>query len=131
MILTHAYGPGRRRSAGSSKRRTPPLAGPAGGGARSAWARLRARSAHEGTQVHPADLDDALCAAALAGPAGGAGGEARLPFAVAGALLQGAAGGLGAARGAPSTFQGSAETARRSFCSKVAIIAEAVRKSER
>ena len=31
------------------------------GGASDALARLRARSTHEGTQVHPADLDDALC----------------------------------------------------------------------
>ena len=32
------------------------------GGASDALARLRARSTHqEGTQIHPADLDDALC----------------------------------------------------------------------
>jgi hypothetical protein len=51
--------------------------------------RLRTRSAREGTQVHPADLDDALCTSgALASR--GAGGETLLPFAVDDARLRGA-----------------------------------------
>ena len=71
------------------------------GGARSSGARLKARATHEGTQVHPADLDDALCAGALIGSSsGGAGGETRLPFAVDDALLQGAPGELWAVRAA-------------------------------
>ena len=37
------------------------------GGASDALARLRARSTHEGTQVHPADLDDAVCTSAVVG----------------------------------------------------------------
>ena len=73
--------------------------GPASGGAADAGAagnalgRLYARSTHEGTQVHPADLDDALCmSAAIA--SSGEDGETRLPFAVDDALLQGASGRL-------------------------------------
>ena len=58
-------------------------------GINSSLARLRVRSTHEGTQVHPADLDDALCMSALI-PSGGGGGETRLPFAVDEAMLQGA-----------------------------------------
>ena len=58
-------------------------------GAINALARLRARSTHEGTQVHPADLDDALCASG-AMTSSGREGETRLPFAVDDALLQGA-----------------------------------------
>ena len=51
--------------------------------------RLRTRSAREGTQVHSADLDDALCTSgALA--SSGAGGETLLPFAVDDARLRGA-----------------------------------------
>ena len=61
------------------------------GGASVASARLWARSTHEGTAVHPADLDDALCASALIA-SGGGGGETRLPFAVDDALVQGAVG---------------------------------------
>merc|ERR1712185_616982 len=53
-----------------------------------ALARLRARSTHEGTRVHPADLDDALCTSGVIA-SGGAQGETRLPFAVDEALLQG------------------------------------------
>merc|ERR1712146_244967 len=42
---------------------------------------LRARLTHEGTDVHPADLDDALCTSAvIAMP--GVDGETRLPFAL-------------------------------------------------
>ena len=78
--------------------------GPASGGAADAGAadagaagnalgRLYARSTHEGTQVHPADLDDALCmSAAIA--SSGEDGETRLAFAVDDALLQGASGRL-------------------------------------
>ena len=78
--------------------------------------RLRARFSQQGTQVHPADLDDALCVTAVAcngvveAPAevdledlealarlanqDGGGGETRLPFAVDDAMLQGAPGRL-------------------------------------
>ena len=66
------------------------------GGASDALARLRARSMHEGTQVHPADLDDALCTSASMASSGG--GETRLPFAVDDALLHGAPGELWAVR---------------------------------
>jgi len=66
------------------------------GGASDAFARLRARSTHEGTQVHPADLDDALCTSASMAASGG--GETRLPFAVDDALLHGAPGELWAVR---------------------------------
>ena len=66
------------------------------GGASDALARLRARSTHEGTRVHPADLDDALCTSAAMASSGG--GETRLPFAVDDALLQGAVGVLWAVR---------------------------------
>lgn len=56
---------------------------------RGAPVRLRTRSAREGTQVHSADLDDALCTSgALA--SSGAGGETLLPFAVDDARLRGA-----------------------------------------
>ena len=57
-----------------------------------ALARLRARSSREGTQVHPADLDDALCISCVVDP--GASGETRLPFCVKHAQLQGAPGKL-------------------------------------
>ena len=67
------------------------------GGASEALARLGARSTHEGAHVHPADLDDALCASALA-PSGEGSGETRLPFAVDGARLDGASGELWAVR---------------------------------
>ena len=67
------------------------------GGAAEASARLRARSTRGGTAVHAADLDDALCASALAA-SGGGGGETRLPFAVDGAQLQGSPGELWAVR---------------------------------
>ena len=66
------------------------------GGAINALARLRSRSTHEGTQVHPADLDDALCTSAAIASSGGS--ETRLPFAVDDALLQDAPGVLWAVR---------------------------------
>jgi acyl transferase domain-containing protein len=66
-------------------------------GSSSALARLQTRVAHEGTVVHPADLDDALCISALIGSNGGD-GETRLPFAMDDVLLHGASGGLWAVR---------------------------------
>ena len=57
------------------------------GGERGAVARLRARLTYDGMQVHPSDLDDALCVGALVAPSGG--DETRLPFAVDAALLHG------------------------------------------
>ena len=47
--------------------------------------------------MHPADLDDALCASGVIASSGGD-GETRLPFAVDDALLQGASGELWAVR---------------------------------
>ena len=67
------------------------------GGGNDALARLRSRLTHEGTHVHPADLDDALCASVITASSGG-GGETRVPFAVDDALLQGAARKLWAVR---------------------------------
>ncbi len=66
------------------------------GGGSNALARLRTRSTQEGTQVHPADLDDAFCTSGAI--AIGGGGETRLPFAVDDAQLQGASGKLWAVR---------------------------------
>ena len=80
------YGPGYRT-----------LAQAWGGASTAAAARLRTRTSQHGTQVHPADLDDALCVSALAS-GGGSAGKTRLPFAVDGALLQGAPGALWAVR---------------------------------
>ena len=54
-------------------------------------ARLRARLDQQGTDVHPADLDDALCLGAIASAASSS-GETLLPFAVDGALLQSSTG---------------------------------------
>ena len=68
------------------------------GGNGVASARLRAGSAWHGTQVHPADLDDALCAGALASSGESDGGGTRLPFAVDDARLRGAPGELWAVR---------------------------------
>jgi hypothetical protein len=77
------------------------------GGAGKSLAQLRARATHEGTLVHPADLDDALCAGAAAGDGGeggeggsraGGGGEAQLPFAIDDVQLDGARGELWAVR---------------------------------
>jgi hypothetical protein len=68
------------------------------GSSERATARLRARATHEGTAVHPADLDDGLCMAAMAS-SGDGDGETRLPFAVDEARLQGGGGELWAVRG--------------------------------
>ena len=65
-----------------------------------ATARLHPRSTHEGTAVHPADLDDALCVSALVASGGGDNTETQLPFAVDGALLQHRTGELWAVRAA-------------------------------
>ena len=62
-----------------------------------ASARLRARLVRRGAQVHPADLDDALCLGGLAS-SDSSDGETRLPFAVEHAKLCGAAGKLWAVR---------------------------------
>ena len=64
--------------------------------ASSASARLRARAIHKGTQVHPADLDDALCLSVLT--VSGRSDEAQLPFAVDYARLSGTQGDLWAVR---------------------------------
>jgi hypothetical protein len=57
-----------------------------------AQARLRARVASEGTAVHPAGLDDALCVGALISRSsrGEANVQTRLPYALDNVLLQGA-----------------------------------------
>ena len=68
-----------------------------GGRDNAAAARLRVRTQLQGTQVHPADLDDALCLGALTSGGDGS-NETRLPFAVDDALLLGAAGKLWAVR---------------------------------
>jgi 3-oxoacyl-(acyl-carrier-protein) synthase/acyl carrier protein len=79
------YGPGYRTLA------------QAWGGTTVASARLRSRSKNGLTQVHPADLDDALCVSVLL-PSSSGGGETRLPFAVDDGRLQGASGELWAVR---------------------------------
>ena len=79
-----AYGPGYRTLSA------------AWGGMGAAIARLHGRATQEGTEVHPADLDDALCVSGLITSSGG--GETRLPFAVDEALLQGSSGELWAVR---------------------------------
>ena len=53
-----------------------------------AAARLRSRTTQLGTEVHPADLDDALCTRVLGSNT--AGGETQLPFAVDDVVLQAA-----------------------------------------
>jgi len=63
------------------------------GGSESATARLHARTNNEGTAVHPADLDDALCAGALI-PSDDGDGATRLPFSVGNAFLAFASGAL-------------------------------------
>ena len=63
------------------------------GGVTHALARLRVGSSHEGVQVCPADLDDALCLSTAISSIGD-GGEVRLPFAVDDALMQGTPGAL-------------------------------------
>ena len=80
------YGPGYRTLASSW------------GGALEALGRLHARQTHEGTAVHPADLDDALCVGALGVQGGEGEAGTRLPFAVDEARLQGTVGGLWAVR---------------------------------
>jgi acyl transferase domain-containing protein len=72
-----------------------------GGRGNAAAARLHVRTQLQGTQVHPADLDDALCLSALTSGGGGS-SETRLPFAVDHALLCGAAGKLWAVRCMPA-----------------------------
>ena len=65
------------------------------GVADAALARLHARSAQQGTRVHPADVDDALSVGALASGGSGMGdGEIQLPFAVDEAVLRSAEGPL-------------------------------------
>jgi 3-oxoacyl-(acyl-carrier-protein) synthase len=73
------------------------------GGANDGAAKLQPRaSSRTNMHVHPADLDDALCASALLDPsAGSATSETRLPFAVDDAQLQKAPGGLWAVRTMP------------------------------
>ena len=80
------------------------------GGAGSALSRLRARATQEGTQVHPADLDDALCTSAAINAGSGivGAGETRLPFAVDDAQLRGAPGALWAVRDVARTLASSA-----------------------
>ena len=60
----------------------------------NAAARLQPRATHEGTTVHPADLDDALCVSAVASSDRGGDGETWLPFAVDKAELQSSMGDL-------------------------------------
>ena len=72
-----------------------------GGRDNAAAARLHVRTQLQGTQVHPADLDDALCLGALTSGGDGS-SETRLPFAVDDALLRGAAGKLWAVRYMPT-----------------------------
>ena len=76
------YGPGFRRVAQAWARN---------GGA--ANARLLPRTTKRGMQVHPADLDDAVCISSLAA-GGGNGDGTRIPYAVDEAMLQGAHGEL-------------------------------------
>ena len=66
------------------------------GGESDAIACLRPRSTRNGTQVHPADLDDALCVHGFI--ATGNSDETRVPFAVDAAVLPGALGKLWAVR---------------------------------
>ena len=63
----------------------------------AAAARRGVRTQLQGTQVHPADLDELLCLSVLTSGGDGS-SETRLPFAVDGALLRGAAGKLWAVR---------------------------------
>jgi acyl transferase domain-containing protein len=72
-----------------------------GGRDNAAAARLHVRTQLQGTQVHPADLDDALCLGALISGGDGS-SETRLPFAVDDARLRGAASKLWAVRCMPT-----------------------------
>ena len=56
-------------------------------GVSNAGAQLRVRSTREGTQVHPADLDDAICLSMLCSPRTEVCSEARLTFSVEKASL--------------------------------------------
>ena len=58
------------------------------GSTKTALARLRARLEYKGTQVHPADLDDALCTSGVI-TTSNVDGVTWLPFAVDDGLLQG------------------------------------------
>ena len=71
------------------------------GGERDGLARLSTRLTHEGTQVHPADVDDALCTSAAITTSRSL--EPRLPFAVGDAQLQPTRGKLWAVRHASCT----------------------------
>ena len=72
----------------------------------TAHARLQARTTQQGTDVHPADLDDALCLDQLLSMRSGAGSaETRLPFVVDDALLQGTTSELWAVRSFESLFR--------------------------
>jgi acyl transferase domain-containing protein len=86
-------------------------------GDHDALARLQARVTHEGTLVHPADLDDALCASALI-PSSSGGSGTRLPFAVDEARLQGASGELWAVRCAPALPQCTIAWLLRCVCTR-------------
>ena len=57
-------------------------------GSGSASARLQTRPTREGTHVHPADIDDALCMSAVIDSRDKGGSDARLPFAVDEARFQ-------------------------------------------
>ena len=72
------------------------------GGAKDALTRLRVRTAHGDTQVHPADLDDALCTGAVV-VSDKASGETRLPFAADAVQIQGKTTRLWAVRHIPLT----------------------------
>jgi acyl transferase domain-containing protein len=63
-----------------------------------AMSRLRMRLRWQGTAVHPADLDDALCTISITAVGGGGDDETRLPFAVDDAMLVGGVGELWAVR---------------------------------
>ena len=63
-----------------------------------AMSRLRVRLRWQGTAVHPADLDDALCTIPITTVGGGGDDEARLPFVVDDAMLVGGVGELWAVR---------------------------------
>jgi len=74
-------------------------------------ARLRTRVARQGTQVHPADLDDALCLGVIVSDSSDS--QARLPFAVDEARLHAAAGVLWAVRATPAHLQSSPDVTVR------------------
>jgi acyl transferase domain-containing protein len=98
------------------------------GGACEALARLRARVTREATAVHPAHLDDALCACALASRGEGY-SETRLPFAVDEARIHGLAGVLWAVRRPPSS-QLSTRSSSLTFSCVRACVCRSLRRSE-